>query len=380
LEALQKKDCRKCLKTGANGYIKRVEPVSPTGSTEGEATLITISDVAAHAKVSRATVSNVLNERNTAVKISDITRARVLETAAELGYRRNELARAVTTGKTPMLGFWVMQSNREPVVRVLSGAMKEADDNDYFIKMLGFDNRTLDSRTIERCVEWRLAGIIAFHAPEDTMRHLLPQIHQTGIPFVMVDSQHPPAGCVNIEADHQGGITAVVEHLVALGHRRIAFLAGHRKEEDSISGAREMAYRNAMARLGLGRECYVEHGDWRDDSDWETGTTAAAARRLLRASPRPTAIACAGDHIAMIVMRLAADGGVSVPHQLSVTGFDDVMAATLYTPPLTTVAQPFEEIGRCAVRHLIAPTTHPLSQVLPAHLIVRGSTAKPAQD
>jgi len=340
--------------------------------------LITISDVAAKAGVSRATVSNVLNEGNTSVKISGSTRNRVLETAAELGYRRNELARAMITGKNRMLGFWVMQSNREPVVRVLAGAMKEADENDYFIKMLGFDNGTLDSRTIERCIEWRLAGIIAFHAPTETMRDLLPQINQTGIPFVMVDSQHPPPGCLNIEADHQGGMTAIVEHLAALGHRRIAFLAGHRGEEDSISGAREKAYRSAMTRLGLARECQVEYGDWRAGfTDWEGGTTADAARRLLSAAPRPTAIACASDHMAMIVMSLASERGIEVPRQLSVTGFDDVTAATLYTPPLTTIAQPFEEIGRSAVRHLIAPTNQHLTQILPAHLVVRGSTCEP---
>lgn len=345
---------------------------------EKELILVTISDVAAKAGVSRATVSYVLNEQNTSIKISGPTRSRVLETAAELGYRRNELARAMTTGKNRMLGFWVMQSNREPVVRVLAGAMKEADENDYFIKMLGFDNGTLDSRTIERCIEWRLSGIIAFHAPEDTMRHLLPQINETGIPFVMVDSQHPPIGCLNIEADHEGGMTAVVEHLVVQGHRRIAFLAGQRGEEDSISGAREKAYRSAMSRLGLAEQCQVEYGDWRAEfSDWENGTTANAARRLLGATLRPTAIACASDHMAMIVMRLAADRGIRVPQQLSVTGFDDVTAATLYTPPLTTIAQPFEEIGRSAVRHLIAPTGDHSSSTLPAHLIVRGSTSKP---
>ncbi|MBW3635147.1 MAG: LacI family transcriptional regulator [Armatimonadetes bacterium] len=340
--------------------------------------MITISDVAAKAGVSRATVSYVLNEKNTSVKISAPTRNRVLETASELGYRRNELARAMITGKSRMLGFWVMQSNREPVVRVLAGAMKEADENDYFIKMLGFDNDTLDSRTLERCIEWRLAGIIAFHAPEESMRHLLPQIKETGIPFVMVDSQHPPTDCLNIEADHASGMTAIVEHLVAQGHRRIAFLGGRNGNEDSISGAREKAYRNAMERVGLHRECQVEYGDWRAEfSQWESGTTAAATHRLLNATPRPTAIACASDHIAMIVMRLAAERGLQVPQQLSVTGFDDVTAATLYNPPLTTVAQPFEEIGRSAVRHLISPSSQQPSQVLPAHLVVRGSTLKP---
>jgi LacI family transcriptional regulator len=337
--------------------------------------MITISDVAARAGVSRATVSYVLNERNTSVRISEDTRQRVLSSASELGYRRNELARAVTTGKNPMLGFWVMQSNREPVVRVLAGAMKEADANDYFIKMIGFDNSALDSRTIERCMEWRLAGIIAIHAPE-TIGNLMPEIARTGIPFVTVDSQQPPAGCLNIEADNIGGMRAVVTHLVEQGHQRIAFLGGQAEQHDSISGARERGYRTTMQEYGLSQFCHVEYGDWRAEfSDWENDPTAAAARRLLQLQPRPTAIACASDHMAMIVMRLAAEQGISVPKQLSVTGFDDIAVATLYNPPLTTIAQPFEEIGRAAVRHLLSKNEGISPDPLPAQLIIRGSTA-----
>lgn len=362
--------------------------------------MITISDVAAKAGVSRATVSYVLNDRHTSVRISEDTRQRVMASAMELGYRRNELARAVTTGKNPMLGFWVMQSNREPVVRVLAGAMKEADENDYFIKMIGFDNSALDSRTLEKCLEWRLSGIIAIHAPE-TMRALMPAIMQTGIPFVTVDSQQPPEGCLNIEADNVGGMRAAVKHLIELGHQRIAFLGGQSQRIDSISGARERGYQATMQEHGLGHFCCVEHGDWRAEfSDWEDGESAAAARRLLESSPRPTAIACASDHMAMIVMRLAAERGIRVPQELSVTGFDDITVATLYNPPLTTVAQPFEEIGRAAVRYLLGVATcespgtdtpSPMTstpvtegktrtgitapETLPAHLIVRGSTA-----
>lgn len=340
--------------------------------------MITISDVAAKAGVSRTTVSYVLNEGVTSLKISGATRTRVLETAAQLGYRRNELARAVTTGKTQMLGFWVMQSNREPVVRVLAGAMKEAETNGYSIKMLGFDNGSLPERILERCQEWRLSGILAIHAPGNALQALYPRILSTQVPFVLVDSQQPPPGCSHILADSSEGMSAAIQHLVELGHLRIAFLGGRRGDEDSISGQRERAYRTAMSRHGLGEFVQVEYGDWEAQwSDWENGTTAAAAKRLLDAPVRPTAIACASDHMAMIVVRLAVDRGLQVPQQLSVTGFDDVTAATLYTPPLTTVAQPFEEMGRCAVRHLIAPGQPQLPQVLPAHLIVRGSTAKP---
>jgi LacI family transcriptional regulator len=341
--------------------------------------MITITDVAAKAGVSRATVSYVLNDRNTAVRISDDTRQRVLEAATDLGYRRNELARAMITGKNRMLGFWVMQSNREPVMRVLAGAMQEADESNYLIQMIRFDNSSLDTRTLERCVEWRLAGIIAIHAPSSTIGSLLPQIAASEIPFVMVDSQRIPhsGGFLNIAADDRGGMQAVVAHLVGLGHRRIAFLGGQSGERDSISDSRERAYRETMRAHGLDHECRVEYGDWCADlQGWESGETAESARRLLESTPRPTAIACASDHIAMIVMRLAAERGLRVPQDISVTGFDDVAVSALYNPPLTTVAQPFEQIGRIAVCSLLKPE-QAITEHVPARLIVRASTGRP---
>jgi len=344
--------------------------------------MITITDVAAKAGVSRATVSYVLNGRDSSVRISDLTRQRVMETATELGYRRNELARAMITGKNRMLGFWVMQSNREPVVRVLSGAMKEADENGYFIKMLGLDNGSLDDSTLARCVEWRLSGIIAIHAPTATMQQLYPKIVDTGIPFVTVDSQESNAGCLNISADNAGGMEAAVQHLLDLGHSRIAFLGGQHEADDTISGARERSYRGTMRRAGFEDKVQVEHGDWvAEFTDWQQDATANAARRLLDCPARPTAIVCASDHMAMIVVRLASERGLAVPRDLSVTGFDDVTVATLYNPPLTTVAQPFESVGRAAVRYLLRDEAGSEAydpQILPARLVVRGSTGPPA--
>jgi DNA-binding LacI/PurR family transcriptional regulator len=338
--------------------------------------MITISDVAAKAGVSRATVSYVLNERDTTVRISDDTRRRVLETATQLGYRRNELARAVTTGKNRMLGFWVMQANREPVIRVLAGAIREADANDYFIKMIGFEHSALDARTLERCVEWRLSGIIAIHAPGHTMKDLYPRIRETGIPLVTVDSQRPPDGCTNIIADGTKGMRAIVSHLAELGHRRIAFLAGQHPHEDSLSEEREAAYVTAMQALNLGDQILIARGDWRENqNNWQSGATVTAVECLL--AHHPTAIACASDHLAMITVRLATMRGIDVPRQLSVTGFDDLSVAALYNPPLTTVSQPFETIGQAAVRHLLHPD-HSVQPEwpLPARLVVRASTAQ----
>jgi DNA-binding LacI/PurR family transcriptional regulator len=344
--------------------------------------MVTITDIATKAGVSRATVSYVLNERNTTVRISDHTRQRVMETAAELGYRRNELARAVITGKNRMLGFWVMHSNREPVVRVLAGAMKEADSNDYFIKMLGMDNETLDSRIIERSIEWRLSGIIAIHAPVGSMDVLYPRIVNSGIPMVVVDSQRPPLGSTHVAADGASGVRSVVEHLVTLGHRKIVFIAGE-PDEDTISHMRAQAYTKAMQQLGLERYQKVVHGYWLPEPTEQI--TRTLLEQPVQSEDRPTALVCASDNMAMVVVRTAGQMGIRVPQELSVTGFDDSTVAALYNPPLTTVAQPFEEMGRLAVRNLLACTnsdqvpeqTECSLHQLPTRLVVRQSTALP---
>lgn len=338
--------------------------------------MITITDIAARAGVSRATVSYVLNARSTQVRISPDTQRRVQEAALELGYQRNELARAVTTGQSRMLGFWVMQSQHEPVARVLAGAMKEADDNDYFIKMLGFDNSALDAQVIERCVAWRVSGIIAIHAPHEALENLYPQLRSTHIPLVLVDSQAERAGSVHIASDQAQGVRSVLAHLVELGHKRIAYIAGREDPGWMISHQRVAAYRAAMREFGLDRHVQVLYGNWDADD------TEAATRQLLKmpASRRPTAIACWSDYTAMAVMRAASRMGVRVPDDLSVAGFDDLAVASLLNPPLTTVAQSFEEMGRRAVRRLLGGEEMkgaPDEEALATHLVIRESTAPP---
>ena len=336
--------------------------------------MVTITDVAAKAGVSRTTVSYVLNDNEIAQRISSETRNRVMEAVSELGYRRNALAHAVTTGQSRMLGFWVMQSNREPVVRVLAGAMKEADANGYFIKMLGFDNQTAPDTIVQQCIEWRLSGIIAIHAPEELLNRVHPQIQKARIPAIIVDSQQPPNDSLHIASDCADGITQIINLLLEQGHRDIALIAGYPDDADHISLRRESAYRAAMQNAGLEGKIRVRYGFWNYES---TDPTEAATRELLQSAHPPTAIVCVSDHTAMVVIRTAVQMGVRVPDELSVTGFDDVATAALYNPPLTTVAQNFEAMGARAVQCLLRghEEINGCEDLLPTQLIIRNSTA-----
>lgn len=349
--------------------------------------MITITDIANKAGVSRATVSYVLNGQNTTVRISDVTRQRVMEVATELGYRRNQLARAVITGQTRMLGLWVMQSQHEPVARILSGLMSEADANDFFVKLVGFDEfdgQLSVSRVVERCIEWRLAGIVAIHAPEAALDALQPSLGDLNVPLVIVDSQAARPGVAHIASNQESAILDVIAHLKSLGHRRIAFIAGRPDPEELLSRRRVEAYEHAMRQLDLISEIAVHYGQWDAES------TARLTEFLLSApaAERPTAIGCWSDLTAMTVVQTAARMGLRIPQDISVTGFDDSRAAALYNPPLTTVAQDFEEMGRQALRKLLARTNPAWSAPeeseevqLATELVVRESSgpANPAQ-
>lgn len=336
--------------------------------------MVTMSDIAEKAGVSRSTVSFVLNKKYDKVYISDDTRQRVMEAAAQLGYRRNELARAIVTGKNRVLGFLVCSPESEVVARMLAGALDEAEANGYFIKVLRLKNNVIDQETLDRCVELRLAGVIVLYLNETMVTQLHEELSRYHIPVATLDDSFPhPWGARVVSNDHQG-VDLAVRHLISLGHRRIALLSGRPNAGSAV--LREVAYREVMQSEGLDvPPGYITHG-W-----WSVSKTEAAAAELLSLPEPPTAVLCAGDIMAMVLCRVARTRGLRVPQDLSVVGFANIDAAEAADPPLTTVQQPFQEMGQMAVRHLLrlsnspeAELVEPLEDVLPTKLVLRAST------
>jgi LacI family transcriptional regulator len=309
--------------------------------------MLTMTDVAREAGVSRSTVSFVLNKRYEGVYISEETRQRVLSAASALGYRRNELARAVVTGKNRVLGFLACSPEAELVARMLAGALDEAEAQGYSIKVLRLQNNVVDHATIERCAELRLAVVIALYLNENRLEYLHQEMARYGIPVATLDDSLPHPWGVRVISDDKQGCRLAIQHLVELGHRRIALISGRADAGSAI--LREQGFREVMEEFGLPvPDGYIQHGNWACER------TEVAARALLEhPAGRPTAVLCAGDLMAMVLMRVARRQGINVPEDLSVVGFDDIAAAEAADPPLTTVAQPFQEMGRLAVRRLI---------------------------
>ncbi len=342
---------------------------------------ITMADIAKEAGVSRATASYVLNDRATAVRISAKTRQRVLDAARNLGYRRNELARAMVTGKNHVLGVLARNPGPEPKARLLEGVQEEADASGYFVKLLHHPDQEDIHEVARRCVEQRLAGLIVLRPSQVALAELYVDLAHYGIPLALVDDSVTQPGTISVTSDDMQGCRLAVAHLAALGHQRIALIEGKRQPNPLL---REAAFRQAMRDHSLPvPKSFIVYADW----NLEQTERAVTDLFSVRQDP-PTALFCsAGDPFAAVAIRALRRSGRCVPEDVSVVGYSDLLLATCLDPPLTTIAQPFHEIGRIAVRRLLArlanqgetPTDSAAASLLPTQLIVRESTGLAVQ-
>jgi len=332
--------------------------------------------VARAAGVSVATVSYVLNAGPKPVSAEK--RRRVLEAVAALAYRPNAIARSLRARRTNILGL-VVPDSANPYFARLARAVGEAAAGRGFQVVVcnAAEDVTREAEQIETLLRLQVDGLV--WVPADVSgegeRAQVP-----GVPTVQLDRALAKAdGAADvIEADNVLGGRLAAEHLIELGHRRVAFLSGpaaHRHTVERLAGARE-----ALGSVGM--TPLVAHGDFGYQSGYEAARTWCG----LPAKRRPTAIMCANDAMAVGVLCAAAELGLAVPGQLSVTGYDDIAQARFTVPPLTTVAQPLDAMADEAIERLLlrvervvkrAEPPTPARRVHAVQLIVRASTGLP---
>lgn len=342
--------------------------------------MVTMEDVAARAGVSQATVSFVLGGRADRQKISPTTRERVLRAASELDYQRNQLARAMVTGKSRIIGMMTPPDSVENTVRILTGAMEVTSERDYLLKVVHISPDGIDEATIARSLEWRLAGALIVGFDEETHLRLNEAFRMNAIPVSLIDNVPPVNWGVRVSSDDASGITLIVHHLLGLGHRRLAYFGGR---PSPLSDWRVQTFRAAMKSAGLSvPPHWLRHSSWGDQAVIEADIYA-----FFRESEKqlPTAIVCSADTIAMSVIRIARTMGLRIPTDLSVTGYSNATLSEFADPALTTVDQSFYEMGRAAAIQVIgfAEADNPNENtgsseiLLPVRLIERASTAPP---
>jgi LacI family transcriptional regulator, galactose operon repressor len=324
---------------------------------------VTIGDVAAQAGVSVATVSKVINDR---YGVAEDTSARVRAVIDDLGYHASLVGQSLRSRRTNVIA--VLVRDLEPFsAELLKGVARGIRDTGYELVVFSGCGQAADQAGWEKRYLSRISGTLADGAILVTPG----SIDETyGTPVVAVDHNVQSSTLPTVDSENLKGAVAATEYLLGLGHRRIGFLAGrHDLESASL---RERGYREALLTAGVQvDESLVQVGGY------DAATAAEPARRLLELDPHPTAIFAANDVTALETIAVARSLGLRVPDDLSVVGFDNVPESALGDPPLTTVEQPIQELGREAVRllvELIEDPTRPAARViLPTRLVVRQS-------
>jgi LacI family transcriptional regulator len=342
-------------------------------ATDGRSGRATIRDVAREAGVSVATVSRVLNGRP---DVRPETRDTVLRAVRRHNFTTNRSARALSGGKTGLVGVTVPIVHAEYFGWILSAASEALYEQDMRAVLCPtLHEHDREVTLLERVMHGTTDGAIIV-LPEESNAELK-ALSRNGFPFVVVDPREElDEGIAAVSASHAAGANAATDHLLELGHRRIGVITGTRgltSTEERLNG-----YRMALAGAGvLPSPELVVDGDFRIDG----GRRAASA--LLDLPEPPTAIFAMNDNMAVGTLQVAGERGLHVPLDLSVVGFDDSERASIVTPALTTVRQPLEEMGRMAVSLLLRivhkQRVEALRVELATRLVVRDSTAAPAR-
>lgn len=304
---------------------------------------VTISDVARTVGTSKKTISRVLNNDP---NVSQSMRQRVAAAVAALNYRPLTSARSLAANRSFMIGL--LYDNRSPsyIMEVQAGVLAACEAQHYSMMVQPLVSTAPDF------VE-RVEDILSRHRPDGLIltppitdhAGLLDCLRRNEVPFASIAPRQPEQ-CIGVMLREREAAAAMVEHLVSLGHRRIAHILGDPEHGAGIW--RLAGYRDGLKRAGLEEDpAYMVQGRF----SFESGVTAM--RQLLALPLRPTAIFAADDDMAVGAIWAAAEAGVSIPRDISICGFDDTTIATQVWPPLTTIHQPVREMGRRATQELL---------------------------
>ncbi len=297
--------------------------------------------VARLANVSIATVSRTVNAIAT---VNHEYATRVWDAIEKLGYVPNTQARALVSGRSRLIGVIISDLTNPFFPELIQSFEAEAIDSNYEILM---GSTAHDSRRMEICVDRILqrkvegVAVMTFGIEEPLLDRLAAQ----NIPLVFIDIAPRGRAMSAIRVDYDAGIRQAVQHLVSLGHRRIAFIAGPKGLHSAE--ARKAAFLKALKDFKLKVPAsYIFHAD----HTLEGGM--AGMRSLLRGGKLPTAVMCSNDMTAIGVLHAAAEAKLSIPEDLSVIGFDDIHIARFTIPPLTTVRMSCQELAHTAIKTL----------------------------
>lgn len=328
-----------------------------------------ILQVAKRAKVSTATVSRVLNGFP---GVREKTKARVRRAVAEMNYVPNPNARSLRVGRSRLFGLIVSDVNNPFFPELIDAfeSVAASQGIEVIFTHTNYDPARLQSsirRMVERGVD-AIAVMTSEVAPE-----ALEQAVRAGLPLVLMNQGEIGEKYPNVRVEYATGFREALEHLLAIGHRDIGFIAG---PKDLYSAqCRKEAFRSALRTHGLSlRREWVATGDMRVEGGY------AAMLELLRCRPRPTAVLASNDLMAVGALQAAHEAGIRVPRDVSVIGFDDLPISAMVHPALSTIRHPRREVAARAfacLQQALNGAKVEVTEPLHPHLVLRHSTASP---
>ena len=332
----------------------------------------TLARLAELAGISQMSASRAINDRH---GVSEQTRDKVLRIAAEIGYVANRTAQKLSGGRTRIVGLLTPVRQDQFVSELIIGSGRAARKAGYEMLVYPvFDEERETHHNVLTLLQQFSDGLVAI-LPHDDAPYLK-ALNEADIPVVVVDQRGVFPQYPSVASDNYEGARLAVQHLVELGHTRIAFISG----DERLTAAQDRArgFNDAMRQQGLRPEASLTAiGRFSQVMGFK------AASHLLKLKRPPTAIFAANDLSAFGAIAAAHELGMRVPDDVSIIGFDDVPMASQVYPPLTTIRQPLQQMGRSAVNILLARIAGielPSDRItLPTDLILRNSTARPAE-
>ena len=334
--------------------------------------MITMKDIAREVGVTQQAVSVALSGSFSTTCISKKNRQKVLEAAERMGYRRNEIARAIKNGKTNVIGV-IGGFTGSYSLDIILGIAGACTANGYFMKLLPINGPEELGQVARQCVEHRVAGVICRSVQERALDTLHAELNDMHTPIVLVDSSLHHDWCSRVVSDDFNGEKLAVEHLYELGHRKIAHFTSTLN-----AGFARMRYDGFCSSIMAHKLELLDNSVEVDDGYEDIPEDMVARIKRILRKYQPTAVCCGSDPLAMKVLNIATATGIKIPQELSVVGFAGLDYTHWTTPALTTVRQPFVEMGKTAAEILFSEIKHktPIREVkLPVKLITRQSTA-----
>jgi LacI family transcriptional regulator len=340
----------------------------------------TIPDVARRAGVSPATAARALGGYGA---VSESAREAVLVAAEELGYRRNDLARAMITGRTNTVGLVIADIENPFFARAARGVSDAARAAGYEVVLTNTDeDPDVERSSVRVLLSRRVDGLIV--APTSPDADHLAAAAEGGCPVVLLDRRVKDFGADTVLVDNVAAARGVVERLLAAGHSRVAMVTGGSRPAErqtqkmsvSTGDDRVDGYIAALADAGMAQpETYLRTGAHSPE------LAHALMNELIALPDRPTAVFASDSRVALGVLKAIREAGLEVPRQISLVGFDDADWTSVVNPPISVVAQPTYELGRRAAEMLIArlsgDESPPRVDVMATDFLARRSVAPP---